>query len=811
MAFLDRARGLADLLPFVGDAHPPGTRAQPECVVLGVRQGVPPSPKPPVRIFLGSEPAQHRAERAFFWSIEQVRDPGRIYQVHLMKELVGFDRRRWLTGFTNYRFAIPHFAAGCGKAIYNDVDQVYFGDPGELFDVDLGEHGFLALSDEDTSVMLIDCARMACVWSLAEAQRQRRSFMEAKARTIPGLYGPLDPVWHARDTEYVPHQSKLLHYTAIHMQPWQPTPERYVYQHNPVGQVWCALERAADAAKYQVFTAAHPSEQYKMLCTQIRHAYEFTYAAEELPAKERMSTSQQQTFSWRDLVSLPETGRSKKPIADVVSTEILDYLPDEDVPWVLDELFRSARRKVAVTVRRAATGTSVPGDKIHVSYRPRPESWWLAQLEAASRYYPEIHWQLIEHTRNAWGRDVIQSCEGGRRFNSNPTVWVLTDDHPGNTTQSLGLAKALGWPYEVKALRFTWLVHFHDFLFGMFGATRLGLKRPQSAVLNQPWPDLVITTGWRTAHIARWIKKQSQDHTQLVQMGRKGTHVAHLYDLAISCRYFRLPPDSRRIETLVPLTGVSSEQLRDAAERWKNLFANMPRPRIALLVGGTSYACRFDEETAYRLGVDVRSFAEAMGGTVLATTSRRTGPQATAALKKGLGYCCYFYEWQPDQSENPYLACLALAEILIVTGESESMLAEAAATGKPVYIYPLPKQQLDPWTQMKEWIVARGAKQRLGLRGTIKPQRGLQYLCARLVERGIILPQPDLHMLHETLVGSGIAQFFGSGLNPTGHSALQEVDDIARRVRTLMGMAPDASVATRPERTVKAANAGSLP
>ena len=807
MALLDRPRKLARLLPLMGLS---GTRAQPECVVLGVREGFPPSAKPPVRIFLGTEPAQYRAERIFFWSIEQVRDPGRIYEIHLMKQLAGFDRRGWLTGFTNYRFAIPHFAAGSGKAIYNDVDQVYFGDPGELFDVDLGEHGFLALSDEDTSVMLIDCARMASVWTLAEAQRQRRSFMEAKARTKGGLYGPLDPTWHARDTEYVPHHSKLLHYTAIHMQPWQPTPDQYVYQHNPVGEVWSALERAADAAAYQVFTAAHPSQPYKILCTQIRQACESTYTLEELPPKEHLSSTEQQTVSWYDLVLLLETGRSKKPITDVVSTEVLDYLPDEDVPWVLDELFRSARRKVRVTIT-TTTRTSVLGHGIQISHRLRPHSWWVAQLEAAGCRHPETHWQLIVHTRNAWGRQITQACEGGWRFYSNPTVWVLTDDHPGNTTQSLGLAKALGWPYDVKALRFTSLVHLHDFLFGLFGATRLGLQRTQSAVLSRPWPDLVITTGWRTAHIARWIKKQSHNHTRVVQMGRKGTHVARLYDLAISCRYFRLPPDSRRIETHVPLTEVSSEQLRQAAERWQNLFANTPRPRIALLVGGPSYACRFDEEMAYRLGAEVCSFSEAMGGTVFATTSRRTGLQATVALKKALGDSCYLHEWQPDQSENPYPAYLALADILIVTGESESMLADAVATGKPVYIYPLPKQQLDLWTRMKEWIVARGEKQRLGLRGTIKPQRGLQYLCARLVEQGIILPQPDLHILHETLVASGIAQFFGSSVSPTSSAGLREVDDIARRVRLLVGMVPEASVVTRTESIVKAANAGCLP
>src|SRR5262245_3875695 len=135
MAFLDRRRRLARRLPFAGDARP-GIRAQPECVVLGVREGVAPSPKPPVHIFVGTEPAQYRAERVFFWSIEQVRDPGRIYEIHLMKELVGFDRRRWLTGFTNYRLAIPHFAAGCGTAIYNDLDEVYLGDAGELFEHD---------------------------------------------------------------------------------------------------------------------------------------------------------------------------------------------------------------------------------------------------------------------------------------------------------------------------------------------------------------------------------------------------------------------------------------------------------------------------------------------------------------------------------------------------------------------------------------------------------------------------------------------------------------------------------------------------
>ncbi|MBI3801316.1 MAG: mitochondrial fission ELM1 family protein, partial [Deltaproteobacteria bacterium] len=158
---------------------------------------------------------------------------------------------------------------------------------------------------------------------------------------------------------------------------------------------------------------------------------------------------------------------------------------------------------------------------------------------------------------------------------------------------------------------------------------------------------------------------------------------------------------------------------------------------------------------------------------------------------KGLGECHYVHLWQPGQQDNPYLAYLALADVIVVTGESESMLAEAATTGKPVYIYPLPKRQLSLWTRLKEQVVARAQLQRFNARGTVRPQQGLEYLCARLIERGIILPQPDLHMLHQTLVGQGIAHFFGEPLDTANRPVLREIDEVVRRVRALMGMSEE--------------------
>ncbi|RMD61308.1 MAG: hypothetical protein D6826_10175, partial [Alphaproteobacteria bacterium] len=249
-----------------------GLWARPERLVLGVRKGVTPNGKPPVRIFLGTEPAQHRAERIFVWSIERVRDPARVYEIHLMKDLAGFRKLGWLTGFTNYRFAIPHFAGGTGRAIYNDVDQIYLKDPGLLFDLPMGDHGVLAIAPGgrlDTSVMLIDCARMRDVWTVEDARHRRKNALIRKARAA-GVFGHLDPSWNARDEEYAPGESGLLHYTTLHMQPWRPFPGRFVYQRNPVADVWLEMEARADAAGFQMFSFARPSRSFRAALARAR-------------------------------------------------------------------------------------------------------------------------------------------------------------------------------------------------------------------------------------------------------------------------------------------------------------------------------------------------------------------------------------------------------------------------------------------------------------------------------------------------------------------------------------------------------------
>jgi len=793
-------------------------RERPECVVRDVRAGVTPNRKPPVLIFVGTEPEQYRAERVFVWSVERVRDPARVYEIHLMADLGGFDRRRWLTGFTNYRFAIPHFADGSGRAIYNDVDQIYLCDPAELFDTDMRGHGYLSITARDTSVMLIDCARMAPVWTLPEVQRLRRKRIEARTRAHGDLWALLQPEWNARDEEYVSGRSKVLHYTTIHTQPWQPFPERYVYQHNPVGHVWLDLERAADTAHYEIFSAARPSVRYRALRAGLRASNEANGHAratsngrtaeglEALLAEARVGSVLNVPLDSRSGQRVAVTqrpGRTLTQLAAVdsaiaalpsqafdaaVCMDALDHVPDEDIPWLIDALFRAARRCVYLSV----DGSAVPvshSETAEFSRRARSRSWWLTHVERASARYPGVHWKVVINVE-AGAQPRVGIREGGRRADGKvPTVWVLKDHKAGHTTQSVGLAEALGFPYEVKALRFNLLNHLSN---RIRGASRLGLDRRHSARLEPPWPDLVVSTGRRTAPVARWIGQQSRGRARLVQLGRRGGETVDAFDLVVSCSHFRLPLHPQRMEITAPLNSVTSARLAEAAERWHSLFEGAPRPRIVLVAGGTSSRYRLDAETARSMGARVRALAESVGGSVFAITSPRTGAAATTALRSGLGEAAHLHVWRPGEAANPYMGYLALADALVVTGESESMLAEAVAAGKPLCIYPL----LELWLGCRwpaEWVARRAEARPRKAKGTVRPQQGLEYLCARLVGAGLVRPPRHLDRLHARLIRAGVARYFDDSFEPNPRRGLGDIDAVARRVRLLLGFSDAAS------------------
>ena len=787
--------------------------AKPECIVLGVKPGVSPSEKAPVRIFLGTQPEQYRAERVFFWSIEQVRDPSRVYEIYLMTGMPGYHRTwMWNTGFTNYRFAIPFYAGYQGRAIYNDVDQTYHADPAELFDMDMGGHAVLAVSMTDTSVMLIDCERMKKFWTLEKAQSQRKYPLIAAAQAEKENYGLFDESWNVRDTGYIPGHTRCYHYTIIHTQPWQPQRERFYYRPNREGgSLWCGLEATADKAGFQVYTASRPSPQLDeifdthslvldnnfepaALADMVSDLVSSTAASNILEVTGIDSVADSSKRKLIDLVHEMGSAKERETYDGIMVKADLSLWPKQDLPWILDELFARAGQFIVATVRvpEAATG-SRRSRRLAMS---KAVEWWSWALGAASAHYPDVCWRFALAPSLSSEIDEFEFCRGGSHpTNDPPVVWVLLDEKPGHDTQSLGLANNLGWPYQTKKLLFNWRGELPKV--GAKGSTS-SLKAASDTVTGPPWPDLLIAAGRRTVPVAEWIRQQSLGRTRTVQIGRLGTCLNDNFDLGVAPGFAGLYPDPRRLETIMPLTRVSQTALEAAAVRWHEELDVGGGMRVAVLVGGTNAEHEFSPATARKLGESVKSMVDALGGSALVSTSRRTSKAAAEALLSALGpSCAHAFNWQTDSnnSENPYLGYLACADAFVVTGESASMLAEACTTGKPVAIFPLPARSIGvlAWLRFVGRVlsdaVARKAYARpLNKRGIERPQRGLQRICAGLLAKGWVRPGGHSRILHESLVAHGLASFFDGSLPPPPQTSINEINQVSERVRIMMGV-----------------------
>lgn len=773
--------------------HAESTQTRPLCLKLPPKPGVTPSDKPPVRIFLGTEAVQFRAERAFVWSVERVRDPSRTYEIHLMKDFTGFERRLWLTGFTNYRFMIPELAGGRGRAIYNDTDQIYLRDPAELFDLDMGDAGVLSINDRDTSVMLIDCGKMIDLWNGRTARKIGNRELEKRMRDA-NLWGDLDNGWNARDAEYMAGESYLVHYTTIHSQPWRPTPQDFVYRANPAGEIWSSIEREADAAGFQVFGPRHPTPDFAARASQRRfespsacRLADFKRLIEDADARSMAYYGYDRAESLSPLGDIPASvarpenladGAEREPV-DIVAADGLAQLPDPDVAWVLDSLFAQARRAVIVAVTMDdSTNRATPADQI----------WWYQQLEAAGRRAPTRHWRLVVRKPRFARGPKVWRWSGGALLSTAPRVWALLHYKTGHRSQTLGLAEALGWQVEPKEIARAPL------RYGLAMARDVvGLGSPGwPGDLNAPWPDVIVASGWLPAVAARAVRKRSQAASRLVLMGRRGGRVGETQDIAVVCGHFRVPPNPRQIETILPPNKVAANQLAAARKRWPNLFPSDRTPRVVWLVGGDNAQHALDAATAGELAGRIESQTETANGALAVLTSRRTRAEAAEAISDRLGETSQFIPWQPaGQAENPYLGYLAAADILVVTGESESMIAEAVATGKPVYIAPLPEAKPNLRRRVADWVVDQAERDRFNARGSRRPQEGLQYACARLVDRRVFLPRRDMAALHEALVAHGVVRVLDDALESWRPPAWHETEWLARRIRAMLRL-PDA-------------------
>jgi len=260
------------------------------------------------------------------------------------------------------------------------------------------------------------------------------------------------------------------------------------------------------------------------------------------------------------------------------------------------------------------------------------------------------------------------------------TAWALTTGEAGMRTQARGLASAVAGHVEEKVVRLAplWRRAPARTPFLLRGLA------PGSDALEPPWPDLVVTCGRRAAAVGLALKARSHGLIKLVHVQDPQTSPRG-FDMVVAMPHDRVSgPNVLRVATA--LHDVRPGRLAAAARLWAPRFADLPRPYVGVLLGGSTAKVEFGIEEAHRLQEGLTRLRARTGGALLIVPSRRT-PEAVARYFEVVARMDQGVWVWPGEGDNPYLGVLALADRLVVTADSISMVSEALATEAPVEIF----------------------------------------------------------------------------------------------------------------------------
>jgi uncharacterized protein len=257
------------------------------------------------------------------------------------------------------------------------------------------------------------------------------------------------------------------------------------------------------------------------------------------------------------------------------------------------------------------------------------------------------------------------------------TCWVLSEPYAGLQAQALGLAEAAGLVPELRDLTprapWRWVAA---------KAWPIPLAAVPTAV-RPPLPDIAVASGGMGAAVGAALR-------------RRGTAVVQVQHPRMDPRWFDVVVVNRHDELAGPnvvitrtaLHRVTPARLAGAALCWRDRFAHLPRPLVSVLIGGSNGRFRLDRAVGASLAADLAGMMRRDRVGLAITPSRRTAADVVSVLRDVLAPLgAWIWDGTDD---NPYLGMLALADAVVVTADSVSMISEAVATPAPVMLAPLP-------------------------------------------------------------------------------------------------------------------------
>ena len=252
---------------------------------------------------------------------------------------------------------------------------------------------------------------------------------------------------------------------------------------------------------------------------------------------------------------------------------------------------------------------------------------------------------------------------------------LLTEGYHGMISQAEGLAKALQTEFQHKIVRLNWLWNYIPPK--LTPISEIILKDKHYISENKSF-DLVISCGRKSVIPSVIIKKKNTNiftiHIQDPKVNYKN------FDVIIAPEH-----DELKGENVISSKGSIHYITQSEIEKAKNYLVNKFHNEnvVSLILGGPSKYYSFSNEELTQVFRKIKSNFISQGYKVLVIPSMRTPKRIIDLAMKEFVKDGFVVNTVDKQA---YLSALALATNIVVTCDSTSMISEAAASGKPIFV-----------------------------------------------------------------------------------------------------------------------------
>lgn len=277
------------------------------------------------------------------------------------------------------------------------------------------------------------------------------------------------------------------------------------------------------------------------------------------------------------------------------------------------------------------------------------------------------------------------------------SVVVLSDGKAGHLRQAQAVSKVIsGFEFQVsnKTIEIKFKNKITRLLAGLFipqefNAWRFFLTKESYLALKNVYADFVISCGAKLAGLNLALTRENLAKSICIMKPAMAGYKR--FDLVIIPEHDSSPLKKNIAVTIGALNLINEEYLKDESAKLKLRMPNIDFGRsIGLLIGGDRKKYKLTESGIEKVSFDLKKASQDLGLDILITTSRRTNKGVESLVKKEFEdflKCKLLVLASRNNIPEAVGGILGLADFAVVSGESISMVSEAAASGKYVVVF----------------------------------------------------------------------------------------------------------------------------